>query len=167
MKCVERIDNEYCGGAWCVDNFHRYYKNTGEAFLEQCRSFCLLAQQFLDDQVHNIDEDVNEQELDHLLHLLASYNKYGVSLCHALDCLYEPLVADFAMLENDTNERWSLNGNEMYEPLYSFVGATKNNKLVAATLYELNIQTNVSFMMMVLNYIERQIKAGYYEDSSE
>ena len=159
MKCVERIDNG-CGEVWCVDNFHKYHPELSKFMLAQCHTFSLDAQKFLDNQVHDIDESVCDEQLDHVLHLLASYNKHAVCMCRALMELYEPMVAEYMFVDHESNIKYSLDGNDVIEPLYGFHGATKQHKLIAATLYELNIQTNVTFMASVINFIDKRINCN-------
>ena len=158
MKCVER--SEY---GWCADNFYAFNPTLSNFFLKQSQSFCVDANMLLR-QVDGISEDSTEDEINNILYSLASYNDYGLSVCKALNELYEPLVAEYMMLANDTSERCVLDGNNVFEPLYKTAAATKQQRLIAVILYQLNIQTNVSYIEHVLNYIVPRIESRYFDE---
>lgn len=150
MDCVKQVDYG-CGVVWSVCDF-KSYENLNNFFLDQCVSYYRGAQAFIDRYVKNVDENTNDDSLDHILTLASNYNKGGVALCYAVQELYDPIMAEYAFM-NDGGLMCSLEGNDKIEPLYKYTGATKQIKLIALVLYQRNIQTNISYLEAVVRYI--------------
>ena len=154
MDFVKRLDYG-CGDVWVIHDFEKneYLSNF---FLDQCISFCQGASAFVDHYVKNVDQDITDEKLDHILLLASNYNKGSVALCRSLQELYDLLVSQY-VFATDGGCSYSLDGSDKFEPLYNYTSATKQAKLIALILYHHNIQTNISYIEDVVRFIDNYV----------